>query len=155
MNEETKLRTNVKVGFSMIGSKLIPANVTTELGIAPTWQWVKGDLKGKHWIEKGILKYSDELNPPTHATNYWAISTGFEETLDVETQILKIYNLLREKADVLKAIKRRYGLEYVVVIAVDMINRQAPAFSLPRWFIDFVHAIEIDSTEIDLYCSQD
>jgi len=129
-------KTNVMVEFTMYGDKLIPDVVTRRLGITPTLQGIKGDvIEGRSFLRR---------------SNIWQLSTGYEESFDINDQLVKIYDLLKSKVDILKELREQYNLEYFIYIVPQIVNNETPAMSLERWFIDFVHEIRAD-IEIDLY----
>ena len=91
-------KTKVMVEFSISGDKLNPEIVTARLGIMPSRSWLKGDIiEGKHYLRR--------------ASN-WVISTEYEETLIIENQLIKIYDLLKDKIEILNELRIEYNLEY-------------------------------------------
>ena len=44
--------------------------------------------------------------------NHWEISTGYEESNNMKTQLIKIVDLLQEKIDILNQLRDQYDLEF-------------------------------------------
>ncbi|HEX9976257.1 MAG TPA: DUF4279 domain-containing protein [Dehalococcoidales bacterium] len=170
-------KTRVVVDFHIYGDKLIPQLITEKLNITPTRQWLKGDAitgRGKQPVRDKKssseerprspvkltgkdLKYL-ELNPHLVRTrtgavrrfNNWEISTGYEESNDINIQLTRIFDLLKNKVSVLNELRDAYNLQFRIDVVVIVENGEKPAMYFDHWFIDFVHEIEAE-VDIDLY----
>ncbi len=128
-------KTKVKAIFGITGESFNPKYITRILGIMPSISWNKGE-KGRL---SNIMKYT-----------YWAVETGDDVSYDIDIQLLKIYELLKDKKTILKDIRRELNVEYSVVVVIKVENDEFPAMALHSWIIDFAHDINSE-IEFDFY----
>lgn len=128
--------TNLMVEFTILGDNLNPQEVTEILNIQPQKQWVKGD-----GIPRKEYKRKDSC---------WVISTGYEESLDINVQISKVVKLIEQKIIHLRRLKEVYNLEFIFSIVVNIENNQKPAMYFNRELLEFVNQINAE-IDIDLY----
>lgn len=130
------MKTNVKAKFLIIGDEFIPKVITNELNIEPQKFWVKGQ----------------QINnkPVYRKSTCWYISTETEESLDINNQINKLLNILKNKNEILKDLKIKYKLEYLFQVVIEINDAITPAICLDSVFINFANSITAEF-EIDLY----
>lgn len=131
-------KTNVMVEFVIIGDRFDPCMITEKLKIKPDQYWVKGDsIQGRD----ARVKRKDTS---------WIISTGYEESLDINEQLERIVELIKDKSIILKELERGFNLEYIFGIVVNIENNEKPAMYFNRDFIGFANEINAEFY-IDLY----
>lgn len=131
-------KTNVMVEFTIVGDEFDPHLITEKLKIKPTQYWIKGEqVRGRN--EKIKRKETS-----------WIISTGYEESLDINEQLEKIVELIKDKKTILKKLEMESNLEYIFGIVVNVENNEKPAMYFNRKFIEFANNINAEFY-IDLY----
>ncbi len=129
-------KTEVMVDFWMTGETFNTGKITESLGVTPTKLSIKG-----------------EPNRVTHESNKlttWLVSTGYEESKDINDQLVKIYDLFKDKLHVLNNIRREYSVDFGICIVIKIENEETPAMIINHWLIDFAHEIKAE-IEFDLY----
>jgi hypothetical protein len=128
-------KTSVKVKFSIYDHEFDPELVTQRLGIIPTECWFKGDkIEGRK-----ILKRKE---------TGWVLSTEYEESSDVNDQLIKVIGVLEDKVNLLKEISEKYNAKLKIDIIIRVRNGKTPVIILSQRIISFVHGtnarIDID-----------
>lgn len=136
MNRKSMDNTNVMVEFRISGDDYDPAVISNILAIQPSESWKKGD-KIRNTIKE--REYTG-----------WVMSTGYEESLDINIQLSKMINLLRTKEDCLLNIKDKYSLKYRFDIVINIEKQQVPAIYLDTDAISFSNKIGIEY-DFDMY----
>ena len=129
-------KTMVMAEFSVSGDNFKPTDVTRELKLVPTKCWEEGDITG-------ISKL-----PKRHT--YWEINMGYEESNDIDKQMQKLFNVLKEKTAALKRIKLEFKIEFTTCIVIKVENGEVPAMHIDPYFINFAHEIGA-GIEFDFY----
>jgi hypothetical protein len=129
-------KTTVMAEFSISGDNFKVTDVTRALKLEPTRYWDNGDITG-------IIK-----SPKRHTC--WIINTGYDESLDIDKQLLKLFNILKDKTAILKHIKSEFHLELTVCIVIKVEKGEVPAMHIDSYIINFTHEIEA-SIEFDFY----
>lgn len=135
--------TKVMAYFSIVGDHFQPEKITEELAIQPTETYLKGDI-----IEKTGITTSARIRRRIETD--WTLSTGYQESYDINDQLLTLLNLLREKEDVLVGFKQDYELTYLFIIVIEIENNQTPAMCLQKEIIDYASTIGAE-IHFDLY----
>ncbi|WP_051272153.1 DUF4279 domain-containing protein [Shimazuella kribbensis] len=121
-------KTTVMVEFAIFGDDFSPDAVTEKLSTKPTKCWMKGEsIRDMAIVRK-------ETN--------WSISTGYEESWDINDQLKKLVELLENKRSDLKELKRIYNLEYKFFIVINVENNEKPAIYLENDMIEFANDIK-------------
>ena len=131
-------KTNIQVEFRVIGDDFDPNEITSELNIVPTNVWKKGE------------KYFRGSKEHTKKYSYWGLSTGYEESLDVSTQLHKIINILIANKENLGHLKNQYGLDYRIDVVINVENSQSPALFIESEVIRLANDIGAEF-DFDLY----
>ncbi|QUH26493.1 DUF4279 domain-containing protein [Serpentinicella alkaliphila] len=129
----------VKIEFSIIGDDFFPEEITKLLGIQPTEAYC---------IDDEFLGGSEKSIPMKRKETCWRIETDYAETIDVEFELRKIYNLIKDKADILKMIQNKFCTTCKFVIVIYFSDN--PILGIDRDIIKF--AAEIDAEfQFDTY----
>lgn len=83
-------RTTVMAYFQITGDYFPIIEITEKLSIKPTSSYTKGDTTKNNIIKK---------------ITFWSISTGYEESLDINDQLQKIISKLSSKKNTLNELK--------------------------------------------------
>jgi len=123
----------VKVEFCIVGDNFVPSEITKLLRICPTEVYCKDDkfLGGQ---EKNIPMIRKEC--------CWCLETEYIDTIDVDAEIRKVYNILRDKTEVLKEIRNRFSVMYKFIIVIYLDNN--PILSIKRDIVKFAAEIDAD-----------
>ena len=129
-------KTNIKVEFTVISEDFDIDLLTIKLGIEPTQRYYKGDIIPR-------------INR-TREKSFWWIETEYNESLDINDEVLKLMEKLYGKEEILKDLKNKHNLEYVICVVINVKNNQEPAIYLTEEVINLFSLIGI-YFEIDLY----
>ncbi|MEK5057532.1 MULTISPECIES: DUF4279 domain-containing protein [unclassified Paenibacillus] len=128
--------TSVMTEFSIIGELFTAEDITSQLEIAPSEFYTKGDkIKNRDIVRK---------------ESAWSISTGYEESLDINMQLNKLISVLKNKKNELLELKRSHDLFYKFFIVIKIEQNQTPAIYLDIDTISFVNDIGAE-LDFDLY----
>ncbi|HDR6317994.1 TPA: DUF4279 domain-containing protein [Bacillus thuringiensis] len=131
--------------FSITGD-IFPVEVITEaLSIEPTSTYKKGDVVAKrdnpNLVSTKII-YRKETD--------WTLSTGYEESYDINNQLHVILKSLEGKTEQLKHLKKKYSLQFLLMVVIQVENNESPAMYLQKNIIDFASSIQAE-IHFDLY----
>lgn len=130
-------KTQVKAYYSLFGDHFDPDEVSSKLEITPTSVTRKGDIINvKH-------RY-----PETS----WTLGTDYEESLDVNDQLIKVMNVLKEKASQINTIQVQNQLKSKFFIVIVMENGYTPALYFDSDLIRFADSIHAE-IDVDLYAN--
>ncbi|MCT2344555.1 DUF4279 domain-containing protein [Niallia taxi] len=133
-------KTKVKVYFSLFGDAFPLEEITERLEITPTETYKRGDLIPK----RSIPLYRKETS--------WDLGTGYQVSLDVNNQLQKIINKLKNKASIITEIKDAYSVECKFFIVVKIEEGNTPGLYLDKEIIKFASSIEAEF-DVDLYAN--
>jgi hypothetical protein len=134
-------KTNVMVKFIIYGDSFEPSFITEQLTLMPNETYMKGDPTGRSGINK-------------RKETTWSISTGYEESYDINEQLKKILLLLNGKADKLVELKHSVSVEILFMIVVKIKNEEFPAMRLGKDIIHFMSTIGAE-VDFDVYVFND
>ncbi len=168
-------KTTVKVYFRITGDDFNPQIITDKLNIEPTQCWQKNtDVKPTiiHMNPKERQRLEEEelnllalgIDPPWNRLlkewmldrtkprprwfSSWYISTDKQESDNINNQIVQIYDLIKDKIDILNELRDEYKLVYSISIVPKIENGENPAMFFDHYIIEFackIHAvIDID-----------
>ncbi|HDR8180967.1 TPA: DUF4279 domain-containing protein [Bacillus cereus] len=131
--------------FSVTGDIFPIEAITEALSIEPTQTYKKGDIVERH----------DNPNLVSTKTLYrketdWTISTGYQESYDINNQLNVILKSLEGKTEQLKHLKKKYSLEFLFMVVIQVANNESPAMYLQKNIIDFASSIQAE-IHFDLY----
>ncbi|WP_237980866.1 DUF4279 domain-containing protein [Bacillus thuringiensis] len=131
--------------FSATGDIFPVEAITDALSIDPTKTYKKGDVVERH----------DNPNLVSTKTLYrketdWTISTGYQESYDINNQLNVILKSLEGKIEQLKHLKKKYSLEFLFMVVIQVANNESPAMYLQKNIIDFASSIQAE-IHFDLY----
>ncbi|MNW46525.1 hypothetical protein D3C74_238240 [compost metagenome] len=128
--------TNVMVKFSICGDEFNPQIITNQLNIHPQEYWLKGDnVSGKSIIRN---------------KSCWRVSTGYQESLDINNQLNEIIEPFRGRSDKLIELMLVHNLEIIISIVINIEGNQKTAMYFNRQVIKFIYQINAE-IDIDLY----
>ncbi|ETT86570.1 DUF4279 domain-containing protein [Viridibacillus sp. FSL R5-0477] len=125
--------------FSAFGDNFPLEEVTNGLDVEPTETYKKGDVI-KTFATK-ILRRKETS---------WTLSTGYQESLDINEQLDVILKSLKEKTKELLQLKKKYDLQFQFMIVIEIENNDKPAMYLQKNIIDFSSSIDAE-IQFDLY----
>ena len=129
-------KTKVMVYFNIKGDDFPLETVTELLGITPTNTMKKGELGSPE-------------HPPYRFTS-WSYGTDYEETLDIDNQLLPVLKAFKGKIDVINDIQSTYDTKCSIVIVPEIYDGRSPGFLFEKDTIEFAYRVNA-SIEIDLY----
>lgn len=122
--------TNIMAELRILGDDFDVDEITNKLNIQPSEYWKRGDN----------IKRINKLRKYT----CWIISTGYEESLDINIQLQKIMKKLEGKVDILKTLKDRYDLDYRLDLVINVEDNQSPEIFLNSDVISFANEIKAE-----------
>ncbi|MFJ7686060.1 DUF4279 domain-containing protein [Peribacillus butanolivorans] len=131
--------------FSVFGDEFPLEVVTDILGIEPTKTYKKGDI-----IEKINNPNLVSTKIRRRKETDWTLSTGYQESYDINNQLNTILKSLEGKTKELKQLKEKYSLEFLFMIVIQVENAEKPAMYLQKNIIDFASLIQAE-IHFDLY----
>ncbi|GGG78247.1 DUF4279 domain-containing protein [Paenibacillus radicis (ex Gao et al. 2016)] len=138
-------QTKVMAYFMIYGDKFLPDNISSKLGITPTKQHLKGDIISPHpQLRNSRTMYRNET--------VWELSTGYQNSYDINDQINELLDSLESKQNALLEIKRNKSTSFMFMIVIQVRNEETPATYLKSRFLNFATAIGAE-IHFDLYVS--
>lgn len=131
--------------FSVFGDEFPLEVVTDILGIEPTKTYKKGDI-----IEKINNPNLVSTKIRRRKETDWTLSTGYQESYDINNQLNTILKSLEGKTKELKQLKEKYSLEFLFMIVIQVENDEKPAMYLQKNIVDFASLIQAE-IHFDLY----
>jgi len=128
--------TNILVDFSVFGEDFDIKTISEKLEMEPSECYQKGErIRETHLFRKETC---------------WSISTGYEESLDVNDQLEKIMKLIKPKREILIHLMQQLNLECKFSIVINIENSQTPAVYLEREVIEFANEMKAEF-DFDMY----
>lgn len=131
--------------FSAFGDEFPLEIVTDVLGIEPTKTYKKGDIiertNNPNLVSTKIRRWKE---------TDWTLSTGYQESYDINNQLNTILKSLEGKTKELKQLKEKYDLEFLFMIVIQVENDEKPAMYLQKNIIGFASLIQAE-IQFDLY----
>ncbi|MDQ7235289.1 DUF4279 domain-containing protein [Bacillus pacificus] len=125
--------------FSATGDVFPVEAITNALNIEPTRTYKKGDVVARrdnpNLVSTKTL-YRKETN--------WTLSTGYQESYDINNQLYVILKSLEEKTEPLKQLKKKYDLEFLFMVVIQIENNESPAMYLQKDILDFASSIQAE-----------
>ncbi len=125
--------------FSATGDIFPLEAITEALSIEPTRTYKKGDVVARrdnpNLVSTKTL-YRKETN--------WTLSTSYQESYDINNQLYVILKSLEEKTEPLKQLKKKYDLEFLFMVVIQIENNESPAMYLQKNIIDFASSIQAE-----------
>lgn len=125
--------------FSITGDIFPVEAITDALNIEPTRTYKKGDIVARrdnpNLVSTKTL-YRKETN--------WTLSTGYQESYDINNQLYVILNSLEKKTEPLKQLKKKYDLEFLFMVVIQIEDNESPAMYLQKDILDFASSIQAE-----------
>jgi hypothetical protein len=166
-------KTTVRVYFAISGDNFDPEFITQKLNIEPTQSWMKNtdeklrvyskdeidtsnflrikDPELKEVVKKiNLIKSDEPKKTKPRRYSLWEIGTGIEESLDIDVQIKKVYEILKGKVEILNELRDKYALTFHLEIIPSIEDNKKPWMHFEDYIIDFLNDIKA-TMDIDLY----
>ncbi|HDR4723376.1 DUF4279 domain-containing protein [Bacillus cereus group sp. Sample62] len=115
------------------------------ISIEPTRTYKKGDVVARHdnpnLVSTKVI-YRKETD--------WTLSTGYQESYDINNQLHVILKSLEGKTEQLKQLKEKYDLQFLFMVVIQVENNESPAMYLQKEIINFASFIQAE-IHFDLY----
>lgn len=131
--------------FSATGDIFPLEAITEALSIEPTRTYKKGDVVARR--DNPNLVFTKTLY---RKETDWTLSTGYQESYDINNQLHVILKSLEEKTEQLKQLKKKYDLEFLFTVVIQVENNESPAMYLQKEIINFASSIQAE-IHFDLY----
>ncbi|HGP3676397.1 TPA: DUF4279 domain-containing protein [Bacillus pacificus] len=131
--------------FSITGDIFPVEAITDALNIEPTRTYKKGDIVARR--DNPNLVFTKKLY---RKETDWNLSTGYQESYDINNQLHVILKSLEEKTEPLKQLKKKYDLEFLFMVVIQIENNESPAMYLQKDILDFASSIQAE-IHFDLY----
>jgi hypothetical protein len=122
----------IHIAFILRGIGVSPDDITAVIGIAPTRQWRLNDLIGKSQLRR--------------KQDGWALQLAPVESLDIETSICELLDIVEPLISKIDIATERYSLKREISCAV-YIHNQTPACSIS---INTIKRIALTKANFDL-----
>ncbi|MDC7971342.1 MULTISPECIES: DUF4279 domain-containing protein [Bacillus] len=131
--------------FNVTGDIFPVEAISDALNIEPTKTYKKGD----------VVERRDNPNLVSTKNLYrkgtdWTLSTGYQESYDINDQLHVIVKSLGEKTEQLKQLKKKYDLHFLLMVIIQVENNESPAMYLQKEIINFASSIQAE-IHFDLY----
>ncbi|HDR7742528.1 TPA: DUF4279 domain-containing protein, partial [Bacillus pacificus] len=97
--------------FSITGDIFPVEAITDALNIEPTRTYKKGDIVARR-DNPNLVSTKKLYRKETD----WNLSTGYQESYDINNQLHVILKSLEEKTEPLKQLKKKYDLEFLFMV---------------------------------------
>lgn len=134
--------------FSITGDIFPVEAITDALNIEPTRTYKKGNIVARR--DNPNLVSTKKLYRKETDRN---LSTGYQESYDINNQLYVILKSLEEKTEPLKQLKKKYDLEFLFMVVIQIENNESPAMYLQKDILDFASSIQAE-IHFDLYIYQ-
>ena len=112
--------------FNVTGDIFPVEAITEALSIEPTKTYKKEML-----LKDVIIQILYPQNLYRKETD-WTLSTGYQQSYDINNQLYVILKSLEGKTEQLKHLKKKYGLEFLFMIVIQVENNESPAMYLQK-----------------------
>ena len=128
--------------FSAFGEDFPVDIITDVLGMEPTKTFNKGD----------VIHHPNLVSTTSKRRKHtdWVLSTGYQESYDINDQLDLLLVSLGGKTEELNQLQKKYDLEYLFMIVIEIVNDEKPAMYLEKNMIDFSSLIQAE-IQFDLY----
>lgn len=128
--------TNVMVEFKITGDIFDEDIINQKLSILPSVYRRKGD----------VIENSNQCRKYTS----WTLSTGYEESMDINIQLTKIIDKLYPKLNKLLELSQEINVSYMIDIVVNIEDGEKPIIYFNSRNIEFANTIGSE-IGVDLY----
>jgi hypothetical protein len=137
------MATTVSISFILTGIGFEPNDITKELSIIPTKTWRINDDIGKPGKSANKHKYDG-----------WKLSTGHIQTLDVESSLNNVLEILQPVTEKLKELILRLNLGAEISCAIHIENGETPSIHFQQTTLRKITELNAE-IDIDLYVFED
>ena len=125
--------------FSITGDIFPVEAITDALNIEPTRTYKKGDIVARR-DNPNLVSTKKLYRKETD----WNLSTGYQESYDINNQLYVILKSLEEKTEPLKQLKKKYDIEFLFMVVIQIENNESPAMYLQKDILDFASSIQAE-----------
>lgn len=125
--------------FSITGDIFPVEAITDVLNIEPTRTYKKGDIVARR-DNPNLVSTKKLYRKETD----WNLSTGYQESYDINNQLYVILKSLEEKTEPLKQLKKKYDLEFLFMVVIQIEDNESPAMYLQKDILDFASSIQAE-----------
>lgn len=123
--------TEAKIEFIIVGDDFPPEEITDILKLTPS----------KAYKTNEVFMIGPEKNIPRKRTECcWMIETDYTNTIDVEGELRKLYDLIKDKKNELVEISRRFNVENKFCIVINFRNEN-PIIGIEKDIVKFASDI--------------
>jgi Domain of unknown function (DUF4279) len=138
-------KTSVMAYFAISGDEFPIDYVTETLGIEPTITYKKGDVIVRPH-NPNVISTETRFRIETN----WELSTGYQESYDINEQLYFILNQINHKTQELNLLRSKYDISYLFMVVIKVENNESPAMHLESSLIKFASSINAEIA-FDLY----
>lgn len=125
----------MKVEFCFYGDEFDPELISKTMNLVPTKTYLKGEhIRGEFYRKD----------------TYWELSTEYEESFDINEQLIKIINQLKDKKIEIIELQKNLSISSKFIVVIKIENNQKPAIYLERRTIHFISEINSEF-DVDYY----
>lgn len=117
-------KTNIKVEFYICAKKLDFVQITKFLRITPT-----------------SIRKAEDFPIKDFAKDYWNFDIEYEESQDINEQLLKLFDVFKCKVDILNEICQKFNANCGVCVVINVKSDIFPAMRIENYFIEFLSSI--------------
>lgn len=128
--------TTIIAEISIYGSDLNPQYVTDALGLEPTKNWSKGDIRSRR--TNSVYEYG-----------CWKTCTE-ESTLPLEEHLRVLKQKIADRTDVVRSFADSHGCEIELSVVVRVTDEEAPDISVSRAALSWLYNMRA-SLDFDTY----
>ncbi|MGF3104573.1 DUF4279 domain-containing protein [Rossellomorea sp. DUT-2] len=119
------MKTEINVEYCLYGDDLNPNDITKHLELVPSLSYKKGDLVKENRIM-------------TRLEGCWEIETGYAPSMDINDALSKLEDILTEKTDKIREIKRANKLESKLTIVIKIYDNEVPGMYFSPSTLSFI-----------------
>ncbi len=116
--------------FSITGDIFPVEAITDALNIEPTRTYKKGNIVARR-DNPNLISTKKLYRKETD----WNLSTVYQESYDINNQLYVILKSLEEKTEPLKQLKKKYDLEFLFMVVIQIENNESPAMYLQKIYL--------------------
>lgn len=122
------MKTNINAEFVISGYEFNTELITNELNLVPNETWNRGDKVPNR-------------NNTFRRDCCWSIESGCIESFDICEQIDILLDRIENKKEIFNKVKKRFDIEYLILITINIVNDEKPIISFKMPIIQFANDI--------------
>jgi hypothetical protein len=138
-------KSNSQVYFSLYGDYFPIDVVSDRLGLKPKFSYCKGEVIP----ETPPLRHSKTMY---RKETIWEIGTDFEETYDINNQIIQVMRMIKGKEATIKQLIEEFNLQCYFMIVMKINEGETPATYINKEFIRLAYELDTE-IHFDIYAN--